>query len=813
MFKQDLEDIDALRTDAINCLEPHASGIRKLQAYAAQLVWMGAKFPIDIAADFTWYPSLGYNKETPMTSNSIRFELVNILFNLAVLYCQLGVASNLSTADGLKAASNYFCLSAGVISHLKSTIIPETQTATPEDLDVMTLDSLENLLLAQAQERFWRKAVKDGLKDITIAKLAAKSSDLYNQAADFAVKSDTISSEWIHHMSAKHHHFAAAAQARAAWDCLEKRRYGEEVARLQASLSCANEGLKESRYIGKTVTDDLSALKVKVQDELRRAEKDNDTIYLQPVPTLSELKTLDRASMVTARVTKEISDPLAALSEGSELGKPLFTQLVPYSVHVAASLYTDRRDQCINAIVDEFDLLSTSIRDMLRSLNLPGSLQALEKPLGIPPTLTSHAEVIRQQNGVDRVLRSVNDVKRLRDNDAKTYQEGLNMLQIEAQEDEAAKKRYGTDRWTRVPSQSAAQHLYKQTNEISDFLSKAESSDATVLENYRHHESYVHILAGSDHDLEAFVPSSRRATMTPVVSRASANLRSVMDEVNRLSARRDRKITSLRSKAAADDVTSDILREAARLSRDFPMRTLEAAQFEDFFKTRLQRYDSDKSILAAEKNEQDALQSRLAEANTSFNAAKRSGETATSKEREQALQKLEEAYYAYKEVVQNLDVGRKFYNDLATVVGRYRDECRAFTYQRRQEAARIENDLSSTLSHSLASMDLGRNHTYQQPQNTAPVANMRREGFDANPQYSGQTQQEPFLAPVAVKPQAPSFAATSISPQPATSLNGMWAPEMGIKFASATVPNGVGGQEGSAKGATTWDPSRGMRFG
>ena len=48
MFVGDLEAIDKLRADAVNSLEPHISGIRKLTAYAAQLVWMGGKFPIDV---------------------------------------------------------------------------------------------------------------------------------------------------------------------------------------------------------------------------------------------------------------------------------------------------------------------------------------------------------------------------------------------------------------------------------------------------------------------------------------------------------------------------------------------------------------------------------------------------------------------------------------------------------------------------------------------------------------------------------------------------------------------------------------------
>jgi programmed cell death 6-interacting protein len=49
-FARDLEIIDQLRKDAVNSVEPHSSGVRKIQAYAAQLVWMGGKFPVDVSS-------------------------------------------------------------------------------------------------------------------------------------------------------------------------------------------------------------------------------------------------------------------------------------------------------------------------------------------------------------------------------------------------------------------------------------------------------------------------------------------------------------------------------------------------------------------------------------------------------------------------------------------------------------------------------------------------------------------------------------------------------------------------------------------
>lgn len=219
-----------------------------------------------------------------MIRNNLKYEQMNILYNLAALYSQLAVQTPRGNTDGLKTAANYFSLAAGVLSHMKTAVLPELRMSDPpEDMDEHTLESLTQLFLAQSQECFWQKAVMDSFKDASIAKLAARVSDLYSDAGEAAVKSEAISSAWIHHMSAKHHHFAAAAQYRAACDCLEKRKYGEEVARLRDAVMCVNEGIKETKsgYLNKTVSDDLQGLKKRVEEDLKRAEKDNDIIYLR----------------------------------------------------------------------------------------------------------------------------------------------------------------------------------------------------------------------------------------------------------------------------------------------------------------------------------------------------------------------------------------------------------------------------------------------------------------------------------------------------------------------------------------------------
>jgi programmed cell death 6-interacting protein len=132
-----------------------------------------------------------------------------------------------------------------------------------------------------------------------------------------------------------------------------------------------------------------------------------------------------------------------------------------------------------------------------------------------------------------------------------------------------------------------------------------------------------------------------------------------------------------------------LLKETGRLEREFPMQKIEPAQFEELFEERLQDYEADRDLLAKEQHDQDELSSRVREANAAL-ANARKGDSST-KEREKALQELENGYLKYKEIVSNLDVGRKFYNDLANIVTRFRDSCKAFVNQRRMEANHLES--------------------------------------------------------------------------------------------------------------------------
>lgn len=53
------------------------------------------------------------------------------------------------------------------------------------------------------------------------------------------------------------------------------------------------------------------------------------------------------------------------------------------------------------------------IASALQSLNLPGSIQALERPVGLPPSLLKKAEEVESEGGVRRIQSLLNEVQRL----------------------------------------------------------------------------------------------------------------------------------------------------------------------------------------------------------------------------------------------------------------------------------------------------------------------------------------------------------------------------------------------------------------
>ncbi|KAK9461740.1 BRO1-like domain-containing protein [Lipomyces oligophaga] len=755
MFKNDIAELERLRSEVAS-LEVRLSSCEKFTRYFVQLTYLSVKFPADIKVNFVWYNSLGYSSAA-VTHPDLQYERANILYNLGALYSQLGVQENRATADGLRIASQYFQFSAGCLTFLKEHVLPEMKMNPPEDLVSATLDVLIFLMLAQAQECFWQKAILDNLKNSLVARLASQVSAFYSGALDCTIRTNAIRSEWINHLTCKKFHFEAATQYRTATDCLAASKFGEEIARLLVALEAVKKALSSAKNVSSPVSEDLKGLQTKLKSDLARAEKDNDLIYLQMVPAASSLTVVKNTSTVSAIVPNPIANFADAIND--KYGPSLFSNLVPFAAHVAASIYVERRDTLVNKlIISQLDVLTVQLHDSLTRLGLPGSLQALERPVGLPPTLVSHIGEVQALGGNQILIESIEDVRSLSQVDSSVYDEALTTLNIERKEDAEYRRRYGTTTWRRPTSEEAGKELFAQAATLGELLKVASESDEIVRSKFRENENSFKLLDQDVVIIEKYVPNEiPSAKADAELEKRTAETRERMNEVSRFEYRRRKFIEDLREKAQNDDVTQLVLKETARLEQMDPLGKIEATMFEKQFTTRLKGlYDEDKKRLDKESEEQSRLLTEIELTNMDFSAALAKARGSVASARETAIQRLETAYFQYKELMTNLEDGRKFYNDFSRSLTQFQDEVNDFVFSRRIDARETESELAIQLDRLNLGDELSYNQTY--------IGSMQAQQH--------QRTESPLPAP----------RAQGLPPAVLGAQSRLWNPEAGIQF-------------------------------
>jgi len=111
--------------------------------------------------------------------------------------------------------------------------------------------------------------------------------------------------------------------------------YGLELAR----LNVANEHIKRAYEIGRRaristpVLQDTQSLMETVQKSVVRAQRDNDLIYHQDVPTAASLPAIQETSIAKATVPPRLLRPEEVL-DGT---RPLFSELIGWGAREAIS--------------------------------------------------------------------------------------------------------------------------------------------------------------------------------------------------------------------------------------------------------------------------------------------------------------------------------------------------------------------------------------------------------------------------------------------------------------------------------------------
>lgn len=116
----------------------------------------------------------------PTTQYSLAFEKASVIFNISAVLSGHAAIQNREDDSALKVAYHSFQASAGMFTYINENFLH----APSFDLSRETVKTLIHIMLAQAQEIFLEKQVKDQKKAGLLAKLASQSGYLYGQAVE-----------------------------------------------------------------------------------------------------------------------------------------------------------------------------------------------------------------------------------------------------------------------------------------------------------------------------------------------------------------------------------------------------------------------------------------------------------------------------------------------------------------------------------------------------------------------------------------------------------------------------------------------------
>uniref|UniRef100_A0A3P8T8M9 Programmed cell death 6-interacting protein n=1 Tax=Amphiprion percula TaxID=161767 RepID=A0A3P8T8M9_AMPPE len=677
-----VEELNKLRKNALGRpLDKHESSLEIILRYYDQLCAVEPKFPFSenqLCLTFTWKDAFDkgslFSGSAKLALASLGYEKTCVLFNVAALASQIAAEQNLDNDEGLKAAAKFYQLASGAFGHIKDTVLSALNREPTGDISPETVGALSLIMLAQAQEVFFLKATSDKMKDAVIAKLANQAADFYGDAFKQCQYKDNLSKyfyfqEVLPVLAAKHCIMQANAELHQSILAKQKKRFGEEIARLQHAAELVK--TVASRYDEYVSVKDLSD---KINRALTAAKKDNDFIYHDRVPEVKDLDHIGKAALVKATA---ITPPL------SQKFTDLFEKMVPMAVQQSMSIYNQRKAETVNRLVGTMREATNLCNGVLASLNLPAALEDLSGD-SIPQSIAEKARSIVQQGGLQSIEQLIKDLPELLTRNREILDESLKMLDDEETTDNELRTKFN-QRWSRTPSGDLYKPLRTEGANFRNILDKAVQADQVVKDRYNTHCDMITLLCKPENELNAAIPSAN-PTRTLQGSEVVNVLRSQLAQLDEI--KKERETLEGEIKAVTFDMCTTFL---TALAQDGAINEeqLSLAQLDQLYSAYNQR-------VQANLRSQEELLGQVQTSHQEFSSLKQSNTEAN--QREEVLKKLAAAHDSYVEISSNLREGTKFYNDLTEILLKFQNKCSDIVFARKTERDELLKELQQSIA-------------------------------------------------------------------------------------------------------------------
>uniref|UniRef100_A0A336M9W6 CSON012055 protein n=1 Tax=Culicoides sonorensis TaxID=179676 RepID=A0A336M9W6_CULSO len=657
--------------------EKYESSLPVVYNYFDQLCALETKIPVqELQVPFKYKDAFDkgtiFGGRASLTVSSLAFEKVCLLFNIAALQSAVAANQSFDSDDGLKAAAKLFQQSSGIFAHLKGAApaaIPQEPTP---DLNPDCLQVLSSLMVAQAQEVFILKAMRDNVKELLIAKLCCQCEEMYADVLKIMQKESLRTlwdKEWITTVAGKQAGFHGLTMLYQSLVNRANKQVGQEISRLQKAVELFNAAKTRS---GKPSFFEEYANKA--QRHLTEAKKDNDFIYNEQIP---DINTLEGPGKMQLAKSQALAPPL------NKEFKDIFANLVPVALHQALVASDARKTELINAEIMKLRESTQTLNAILSSLNLPAAIEDTAKGTSVPPSLLEKANTLRSKGGIESIRSLIDELPEALKRNREILDEAERLLNDERDSDNQLRAQF-KEKWTRTPSDKLTEMFRTNVTKYREIINNAVAADRVVREKFDNNVVGMELLSKTPSELQEAIPQAagERASLSP----SSQRLRELMHKVDQIKSDRDSLESELKS--ATLDIKEKFL-EALAADGAIDEAAISVSELGKAFSPYQRR-------VQASLQEQEQLVAEIQEQHAEFSRESGAG----TNSRDALLKQLAAAYDVFTELQNNLKEGSKFYNDLTELLIIFQNKISDYCFARKTEKEELMKDLTSATSRS-----------------------------------------------------------------------------------------------------------------
>jgi len=711
----------------------------------------------------------------PTSQYSLAFEKASVIFNIsAVLSCH-AAAQNRSEDNGLKTAYHSFQASAGMFTYINENFLHAPST----DLSRDTVKAMIHITLAQAQEIFLEKQVRDGKKAALLAKLAAQAHFFYTQAKE-GFEAETgkgvFDPSWSKFVQIKTLYTASLSEYYQALAEDETNLQGSAIARLQLADKSSKQAYSfaksfpsspsPSSNLGSDTAVNMQTIIKRqteiIQEKLSALIKDNDFIYHHTIP--AEASLLPVTKLPAAKAI-----PVSELYQGQDIqriiGPDIFQKIVPMSVTESASMYDEEKAKLIRSEAEKAEQANGEMAASLDYLKLPNSLNVLkggmDQELDVDPEFTRWCHEFSNHDSFSRAFDQLQkDKAEILTSLAKSSKQ----LDMEESVCEKMRSKYGVE-WTQQPSSRLTSTLRSDIKSYRDTVDEAANSDVQLLGTARQYEAdFDEMRVAGERDeadilyQQAMIKAeagggkgrNRNGTEGSLLDEdygeggisvvdQIAKVEDLLKKLSLVKRERMQVLKDLKEKIHTDDISNVLILNKKAIGN----------QENQLFQAELEKFRSHQNRLISTVHKQSSLLKELTRTFGDLLQDKRVRSDqqkyeSIQKSRSTVMSKYKRVYTAHEDLVQGLMRAQAFYGEMKESVDSLEKNVESFVSNRRAEGAQLLSQIEQKKSTSASGQAAAEQERMQQlmqrlsmDPSSSPQQSNRPPPHPPQPTYNG----------------------------------------------------------------------------